>query len=76
MDRKDEIICYCSNVTRGDIEQAMNDGAKTLKDIKLATGACTVCRCEELNPKKKCCCKDIREVMSEYAKQHPEIKDS
>lgn len=46
-----EIVCYCSNVTKGQIVEAIENGARTLDDIKKMTGACTVGRCEELNPK-------------------------
>ena len=46
-----EMICYCSSVTRGQIIEAMENGAKTFADVKKATGACTVGRCKELNPK-------------------------
>ena len=53
MSNKDEIICYCSNVTRGEIEKAMDNGAKNLDDIKEITGACTLCNCKEMNPKHK-----------------------
>lgn len=46
-----EIVCYCSNVTKGQIVDAIHEGAKTLDDIKRMTGACTIGRCAELNPK-------------------------
>lgn len=45
-----EIICYCSNVTKGQILDALRNGAADLSDIKNMTGACTVGRCRELNP--------------------------
>lgn len=45
-----EIVCYCSNVTKGQIADAVSQGARTLKDIQNMTGACTVGRCKELNP--------------------------
>ena len=48
-----EIICYCSNVTKADIIKALDNGAKTLKDIQNATEACTKGMCKELNPKGK-----------------------
>lgn len=47
---KEQIICYCSQVSRGDIEQAVEKGAKTLADIKRLTGACTLHKCAEMNP--------------------------
>lgn len=61
-----ELVCYCDNVTRGEILAAMEAGAKTLQDIKKMTGACTSCKCAELNPSGKCCAQDIAKVMKEY----------
>ena len=61
-----DLICYCDNVTKGQIIAAMEAGAKTLKDIKQMTGACTSCKCAELNPSGKCCAQDIAKVMKEY----------
>lgn len=46
----DEMVCWCSSVTRGDILAALDQGARTLDDIKRMTGACTIDRCKELNP--------------------------
>ena len=36
-------ICSCHNVTKGDIQEAMNDGAVTLADVKAVTKAATGC---------------------------------
>lgn len=46
-----EMICYCSSVTRGQIIDALEHGAKNLKDIRRMTGACTLARCKELSPR-------------------------
>lgn len=35
-----KLICYCDNVTKGEIIAAMEQGAKTLSDVKRMTGAC------------------------------------
>ena len=48
----DEMICYCSNVTRGQIIEALENGAKNLNDIRKMTGACTLRQCETLSPRK------------------------
>ena len=45
-----ELVCYCDHVTKGQIIQAMEQGAKTLKDIKRMTGACTTCNCSQMHP--------------------------
>ena len=50
----DQLICYCDNVTKGQILEAMEQGAKTLADIKRMTGACCSCKCAELNPSGYC----------------------
>ncbi len=47
----EELVCYCSRVSKGEILAAMRAGAKTLEDIKRATGACREGRCKELSPR-------------------------
>ena len=59
----EEIICYCKQVTKSEIENAISDGAKTLKDIQEITGACTGNQCKELNPSGKCCSSDINTML-------------
>lgn len=49
---KSEIICYCSNVTKDEIIGALENGARTLNDIRQMTGACTKGDCKNRNPKK------------------------
>lgn len=66
----DKIICYCDNVVKGQIWEAMEQGAKTLADIKRMTGACCSCKCAERNPSGKCCAQDIAAVMKEYITSH------
>lgn len=63
-----EIICFCSQVTKGQIVDALAAGAKTLGDIGAATGACTLGRCKELSPTGKCCSPVILKVIAEYEK--------
>jgi len=48
-----EMICYCSNVSKGQILSAIRDGACSLEAIKIATGACTEGKCKELSPRKR-----------------------
>lgn len=63
-----EMICYCSNVTRGEIIAALEEGAKTLDDIRKMTGACTKGNCKELSPRGKCCSPLIMQIIEEYEK--------
>lgn len=46
-----ETVCHCSGVSKGDILSAARRGARTLADIKALTGACTLGRCKETNPR-------------------------
>ncbi|MEA2105410.1 MAG: (2Fe-2S)-binding protein [Bacteroidota bacterium] len=59
----EKIICYCKHVTEGKIKSAISQGAETLKDIQLATSACTRNACVGLNPKGICCSGDIQELL-------------
>ena len=63
---QDEIICYCSNVSKAAILEAIEKGAKTLQDIRDMTTACTIGMCEEFNPKKSCCAQDILKILREH----------
>ena len=45
-----EVICYCAGVTKAQILEALDHGARHLADIKQMTGACTIGRCKELSP--------------------------
>lgn len=65
---ENEIICYCSNITKGEIIKAIQNGAKDLKDIQKMTKACTAGNCKELSPKKRCCSVDIIKILDEYKK--------
>ena len=47
-----EMVCYCAQVTRGDIIAAMERGARTMADIKRMTGVCVDGNCENLSPRK------------------------
>lgn len=49
---KDDIVCYCNHVTKGQIVEAMDHGARTLNDIREMTGACTKGNCKVLSPRK------------------------
>ena len=57
-----EYICYCDRVTEEDIIRAMENGARSLKEIKAATGAMSHCDCANKNPKGTWCSADIMRV--------------
>jgi nitrite reductase (NADH) large subunit len=49
----EEVVCFCSGVTKGQIQAAIKAGARSLADIKAATGACTVAKYRELSPRRR-----------------------
>lgn len=55
-----EVVCWCSQVTKGTILEAKRQGAKDLDDVRAATRACTVGRCKELSPRGRCCSREIK----------------
>jgi bacterioferritin-associated ferredoxin len=67
IDSQDVTVCYCSGIGRRQIIAAIKDGAKTLQQIRDATGACTVGNCIRMNPQKRCCSRDIIKMIEEYA---------
>ena len=66
-----EIICYCRNVSKLEIESAILNGAKTLKDVQEITGACTGNQCKELNPSGRCCSTEIKEMLKDNTGNQP-----
>lgn len=48
-----EMVCYCSNVSKGRILAAIQEGTRSLEAIKTATGACSMGKCKELSPRKR-----------------------
>jgi len=63
-----ELICYCKGVSKQEVETAIREGAKTLKDVQKATTACTGNQCKVLNPKGICCSGDIKKLLPEPPK--------
>jgi len=59
----DTKVCYCNEVTLGEIKMAIEGGASSLEDIQEATGACTGNACEEKNPSGGCCETDILKIL-------------
>jgi len=59
----EEIVCYCKNISKSEIEKAALDGAMTLREIRESTGACTGNQCKELNPEGVCCSRAIFDIL-------------
>ncbi|MBL6730762.1 MAG: (2Fe-2S)-binding protein [Flavobacteriales bacterium] len=48
-------ICYCSNLTRGEIKNAVKNGSKTIDDVQEHTGKNITGKCKTENPLGQCC---------------------
>jgi len=59
----DDLICYCCDVDKQTIVKAIQNGSKTLQEIKATTMACTGNECATLNPNKRCCSKEIKQLI-------------
>lgn len=47
------VVCYCAGVSKGQVLAAMAQGARSLQQVKAATGACSQPRCQELSPRRR-----------------------
>ena len=50
-----DLICYCSELTRGEIKNAVKKGYQTIADVRKYTGKNLTGQCAEKNPSGKCC---------------------
>ncbi|MBW4055682.1 MAG: ferredoxin [Proteobacteria bacterium] len=57
---QDETVCWCSGVSKRVILDAIQNGARTMDDIRRMTEVCTQGRCKELSPRGRCCSKEIK----------------
>ena len=58
-----DLICYCIEVDKGTIVKAIQNGAIILTQIKESTQACTGNECKTRNPNKRCCSKEIKQLI-------------
>lgn len=61
----EELICYCKEVSKKTVENAIKQGAKNLEEIKEKTAACTGNECKTKNPSGICCSGDILKLLGE-----------
>jgi len=55
-DKSDNVpICYCSNLTRGEIKEAVRNGCRSIDNVQNYTKKDVTGMCEERNPLGKCC---------------------
>lgn len=55
-DRGDDVpICYCSDLTRGEIKDAVKNGCRSIDDVRKFTHKNIAGLCDTKNPTGKCC---------------------
>lgn len=57
MENRDELICNCMDITKGEIIDAIKDGCDTLEKVQEKTEAGTVCGT---------CVEDIEDILEEH----------
>lgn len=67
---QNEVVCYCKEVDKREILQAITSGARTLNDVAEKTGACTGNECAVKNPSGICCHEDIQAILDIYVPAH------
>ena len=60
-------ICYCSNLTRGEIKEAVDKGYKTTAEIRKYTGKSITGNCLTENPTGKCCHRSLADEIARYS---------
>ena len=54
-DADNAVICYCSDLTRGEIKNAVKNDCCTIADIRKYTNKNITGQCAQKNPSGKCC---------------------
>ena len=71
-DNSDNVpICYCSNLTRGEIKNAVSKGCKTIKEVRDFTGKTITGKCKEKNPLGSCCTNSLFYEINQALGQKP-----
>ena len=61
---KDDIICFCRNVSRADIQEAIEKrGAKSILDIQWTTEACKDHKCGKVHPEGTSCEDEVKKMI-------------
>jgi bacterioferritin-associated ferredoxin len=63
-------LCYCKQVTEDDVIAAIDKGAKSFEEVKLATGIGGGGQCKITNPAGRCCSRNYKPFIArELAKR-------
>lgn len=65
-------LCYCKQVTEEDVLRAIENGARTLEEVKEATGIGGGGFCKITNPAGKCCSRNYKPFIEKVLAQRLE----
>ena len=51
----DTVICYCSDLTRGEIKNAVKNDCRSIAEVRKYTNKNITGQCAQKNPSGKCC---------------------
>ena len=57
-------ICYCSDITRGEIKDAVKNGCRTIDEVRSYTMKDITGLCDTMNPTGKCCHNVFKRVIA------------
>lgn len=63
----DEIICWCANVSKGMVCDAIADGVDTLDKLHEQLGILRGTQCAEKSPRGRCCCQEVVALLTHSA---------
>jgi NAD(P)H-nitrite reductase large subunit len=63
----DEIICWCTMVTKGQVCKAIADGFTTLDALHERLGILRGKQCAEKSPRGRCCCQEVVAMLTQSA---------
>jgi len=63
----DELVCYCREVPKATIIDAIARGARSVEQVATETTACTGRWCKEVNPRERCCRTEIEALIECYS---------
>jgi bacterioferritin-associated ferredoxin len=74
-DKSDDVpICYCSDLTRGEIKNAVRKGCQSISEVQKFTKKNITGKCEKRNPLGKCCKQVFLRTIKEEIKSKPSDK--
>jgi len=62
----ERLVCFCSQVNKKTVVEAILNGASEVKMIQKETKAGVGKRCHELNPSGRCCHSDLKALLNIY----------